>query len=230
MAGAEAFHAGTLMIGNMANLDISQEKLEEGYREKAPAIAKVQLIAGDKVMKAVAVAMGTLAELIVRLMGKRIVLVALKAEIGQLEQLIIGFSKTRDHMLELMTQHNIEGNTDQQRFTTIQANFEFEQKRIKDSFSKRNTMFFDLANRQFAFAEECMTASQRLGLMGADVLEAVRQELELPFDSKAYAELVRELQEKSRENMAALIRDIKQTIANNLAAQQVDEDSAPKGK
>jgi hypothetical protein len=68
------------MIGNMANLDISQEKLEEGYREKAPAIAKVQLIAGDKVMKAVAVAMGTLAELIVQLMGKRIVLFALKAE------------------------------------------------------------------------------------------------------------------------------------------------------
>ena len=129
-----------------------------------------------------------------------------------------------------MTQHNIEGNKDHQRFATIQANFSFEQKRINDGFTKRNAMFFELVDRQFAFSEECVTASQRLGLMGADVLEAVRQELELPFDSKAYAALIRELQEKARENIAALIRDIKQMIASNLAAQQSGGTSTPEGQ
>lgn len=223
LAGAEAFQASTLMIGNMPNLDISQESLEAAYREKAPAIAKVQIIAGDRTMKAVATAMSNLIELFLYLLGQRIVLIAFKREIAGLDMMITGFSKTRDQMLELMTQHNIDGNKDHQRFSTLQGNFDFEQKRINEGFSKRNKMIFELMEKQFAFAQECVSASQRLGMMMTDVLTAVREELELPFDSRAYTELVAQLQTKQNQNMNEFLDNIRGIVAANRAQQEAGE-------
>jgi len=225
LAGAEAFQAGSLMISNMPNLDISQEKLEAAYQEKAPAIAKVQIIAGDRAMKAVATAMVLLGELVLQLLSKRIILLALKQEIAQIEKLVGEFSKTRDEMLELMTQHNIDGSKDQQRFATLQNNFEFEQKRIDDGFVKRNKMIFELTDKQFLFAEECLSASQRLGTTMTEVLIAVRDELELPFDAKAYAVLVLGLQQQQTQHMAEFLSNLRGVIATDLA-NQVAQDSS----
>jgi len=41
----EAVHAGFLMLGEFSNLDVAQEKVMEGYLDRAPAISKIYLIA-----------------------------------------------------------------------------------------------------------------------------------------------------------------------------------------
>ena len=121
---AEAVAAGMNTIGRFANLDLPNDQVANTYTEKAPAIAKVHVIARAETLQALVRFTSELGALFPKLFARRFELLAQKSAIAVLDNQIAGLGKERDRILEMIKQHNIEGIADQRRWNVLQANFE----------------------------------------------------------------------------------------------------------
>lgn len=75
LAAAEALLTGIMAITKFADLNLSADKITEDYTAKAPAIAKMQIIASEKTWKAVTLLYNELSAACLRLSAKRAPLV-----------------------------------------------------------------------------------------------------------------------------------------------------------
>lgn len=140
LAAAEAISSGITMVGSIANLNISYDKLMESFSEKSPSIAKVNVIANEDTIKALASFMEELTSGLLRLSHKRIQLNAMQQRINAIQKLIDQATDEQDRMLALMKEYNLVGSSDRRRWEIIQQNYEFERKRLEE-FSEKNQGF-----------------------------------------------------------------------------------------
>ncbi|MFA5913708.1 MAG: hypothetical protein WC830_09150 [Burkholderiales bacterium] len=213
LAAAEAIAAGLNAIGRFANLDISNDQITSAYIEKAPAISKIHVIARTETVKALSNFTGPLGSLFLALFAKRYQLQQDKNAIAIIDGQIAEFGKERDRILEMIKQHNIEGIVDARRWQVLQANFEFEQKRIHESIARRDELAKALYPKHLEFMRECATHTGRLGQLLIPVLSAVRTELELPLDEAAY----RQVADGAFENQQAAIDEFIKNVAASAA-------------
>lgn len=189
LAAAEAVAAGMNAIGRFANLDLPNDQITGDYIEKSPAIAKVHVIAKAETIQAMVSFTGELGALFLKLFAKRFELMGERSGIALIDNQVAEFGKERDRILEFIKQHNIEGIVDDRRWNVLQANFDFEQKRISEALARRAELAGALQPRHLEFMRECVNHSATLGKLIIPVLSAVRAELELPFDDRTYHEL-----------------------------------------
>lgn len=189
LAAAEAVAAGMNAIGRFANLDLTNDQISGDYIEKSPAIAKVHVIAKAETIQAMVNFTGELSALFLKLFAKRFELMEKRSSIALIDNQVAEFGKERDRVLELIKQHNIEGIVDDRRWNVLQANFDFEQKRINEALDRRAEIAGTLQPKHLEFIRECVNHSATLGKLIIPILSAVRAELEIQFDDHTYHEL-----------------------------------------
>jgi hypothetical protein len=175
-------------------------------------VAKLQVIATEATLRSLIPAAAELTTAILELTAKRIPLGMLKGQIATTDEQIASFAKERDRMLEFMRAHNIDGNTDQRRYSVLQGNFDFEQKRVFDSLERKKQVQRELAKRGSIFAQECYAASRKLGELFVPVVISIRSDLEVPIDAKAYAELLQGLRTKQADEINRFFDKLQATI------------------
>ena len=215
LAAAEAISAGFISVGNFANLDIPDDKVTEAYLEKAPAIAKVHVIAKQETVRAVASVLGELGAVYLRLFAKRVPLGFQKQQLTLLDEEIKGLAKERDRMLELMKQDMLDGAADKRRWDVIQANFDFQQKRVRETATRRDALAASLYPKQLEYMKECVEETMKLSRLLVPAVLAVRSELDLPIDEATYLQVV----EESINKQEASLREFLQQLRNFIAAQ-----------
>lgn len=224
LAAAEAISAGFASVGKFADLNIPDNKVTEGYLDKAPAIAKVQIIANEETAKAVASVSTELSAVYLQLFAKRVPLNIQKGRLAQLDEQVASFGKERDRMIELMKQYNLEGAADQRRWNTIEGNFNFEQKRIAETLAQRGGVALALQAGQLEIAKECVDEITRLNQLVVPAIVAVRSELDIPIDEASYLQMVQDLNSKQKASMAAFLDQIRTlTGAGPNVAAAVDQ-------
>jgi len=119
--------AGLIAVGQFANLEITTDKLTADYSGKAPAIAKMHVVAKEQTIQAVVEFLAELTAVYTRLAIKRVALIAEKQRLERLNERFQMLSRERDRTVELMKEHNLAGAQDSARWSVLQANFEFEQ-------------------------------------------------------------------------------------------------------
>ena len=181
LAAAEAVSAGFGAVGSFANLDIPNDKITANYSEKAPAIAKADVIAKTKMMRALGNFSSELNTIFFKLFARQFELIKEKNLIAALDVRIDAFGKARDRYLELIVQFNIDGLVDAKRWQTLSNNFEFEQKRANEAIAHHSEFGNSLYDKQLEFMQECISESEILGKLVTPLLAAVREELELPL-------------------------------------------------
>ena len=174
----------------------------DGYIDKSPAIAKVYIIAKEETVRVVADVEFALSDSILRLTVRRVPLVIQRQELTLLDTQIADFGKERDRWLEEMKLHTLSGSVDQQRWKTIEGNFQFESQRVSETLAKRGNVASDLYAKQLEFARECMHESLQLSGLILPAITAMRKELGIPTDDKAFTEIFRTSIEKQKENLA----------------------------
>lgn len=222
LAAAEAVSAGFVAVGKFSNLDVPNEKVTEGYLEKAPAIAKVQIIANEETARAVASVANELGAVYLKLFTKRIPLNVLKMRITIMDNQIASFGKERDRMLELMTQHNLELSTDQRRFDAIKQKFDFEQKRVYEALEQRKGLQGQLTAGQLDISNMCVEESIRLNQLLVPAIIAVRKELELPIDEESYLRMVQDSSATQRTNMNGFLEEVRTLIVTESGGTSPD--------
>lgn len=189
---AEAVAAGMNAISRFSNLDLPTDQITNAYVDKAPAIPKAHVIARTGTVQALARFTGELNTIYLKLFARRFELLRDKNAITFLDDQIVVFGKERDRALEIIKQHNIEGVVDERRWKILQQNYEFEQKRINETVSRRAELAGVLNPIQLEFMRECVTHTSKLVQLIVPVLSAMRAELELPLDEHAYRQVMEE--------------------------------------
>ncbi|HVS25907.1 MAG TPA: hypothetical protein VHE58_01130 [Burkholderiales bacterium] len=213
LAAAEAIFAGFISVTKFANLEIAHDKITETYLEKAPAIAKIHVIAQEETARALARFSGELGAVYLRLFAKRVPLGFQKQQLTMLDRQIVGFANERDRMLELMKQYNLEGATDQRRWKVIQDNFDFEQRRVAESSKQREALAATLYATQLEYMKECISETTKLSRLLVPVIVAVRTELDLPIDEATYLQIIEEAIEKQQASLAEFLQQARGFIA-----------------
>jgi hypothetical protein len=213
LAVSEALFAGLISVGRFANLEIPNDKIVDGYAEKAPAVAKVHIIANEPTLKAVIAITNELGATFMQLIAKRVPLMVLKNQLAQLDQGLARISKDTDGTLELMKKYNLDGARDPGRWTVIQARYEFEQKQLTERQKERANFFLEFYAKQLQFMEECFKETTKLGQLLVPAVLAVRKELGLPIDEVAYATIMRQTQERQIASLAQFSEQARTFIA-----------------
>lgn len=208
LSAAEAIAAGMNSIGRFVNFDIPNDQVTQPYVEKAPAIAKVHVIARTETILPLAQFTGRLGSMYIELLARRLELMDERNAIALIDNQVEQFGKERDRILEMIKQHNIEGIVDQRRWATLQGNFEFEQKRVTEGLAHRAQLANALQPKHLDFMRECLSYTEQLGEMLIPVLTAVRNELELPLDEAAYRQAMVESYAAQQRAIEAFIRKL----------------------
>jgi len=206
LSAAEALAAGMNSIGRFANFDIPNDQVIQPYLEKAPAIAKVHVIALTKTILPLAHFNSRLGALHIELFARRHELMNERNALSLVDNQIAQFGKECDRILEMIKQHNIEGVVDQRRWQILQGSFEFEQKRVNDGLAHRAELAVALQPKHLEFMRECLSHTEQLGKMLVPVLAAVRGELELPLDEAAYRQAMLESHAQQQQAVDEFIR------------------------
>ena len=208
LTAAEGIAVGINSLVKFANLDITFEEITTEYSAKSPAIYKIQVIAKESTAEAIINVTAELSAAFLRLSAKRIPLAQQKARIKILEEQRKSFESVRDNMLELLRQHNINVDNNQQKFAVIQRNFEFEAQRIDAAIKEQNDLSVDLLRKQLAFVKECIGETTEINKIMVPALVAIRAELELPIDQAKYMMLVEANIKRQEEVLTEFIKQV----------------------
>ncbi len=189
-AAAEAIAVSVSALSKLSELSSSLREVSAMQLEKSPVLAKVNLVAGEDTIRALANFGTGFAGAFFRLTRQRMDLDILREQIAAKVALVKSFEKTRDAMIELMRHHNIEGTQDAQRFEAIQRNYEFEAGRIATTNQEIQQMTAELSAKHFPFAKQCFVETIHINRLLVPLLTAARKELELPISEENYAEIL----------------------------------------
>lgn len=212
LMAAEAIAVGINSIGKFANLDLTEAEITSEYTEKGPAIAKVHVIGGAAIVKAVMCFTSEIGSCHLKLMASRIDLMRIKSELSITDRQLASFEKERDRFLELMKQFNIEGTADERRWKVLESNFEFEQKRITEVIDKRAKLINELQPKHLALMQFCAEEALQLASLLTPMISAVRAELDIESDDKNYRELIEANVAKQRLEIERFVQGI--TVVN----------------
>ena len=212
MAAAEAIHTGMLMLTKLSNFEIPVDEHIRPYLDKAPALAKVQIVASEDTIRAVFDVAGEISSSILRLTGMRIPLdMARKGRLSS-EALAAQFEKERDRWLEEMKQFNLASSTDVRLWATIQGNYGFEEKRARELRVQIAQAHLELFSRQLQFADDCIAESQALFSAIIPAITAIRLEFGLPFDVVKYEGAMREMLASQQLAVAEFLKTARQAV------------------
>lgn len=190
LEAAEAVHAGLLAVNRFANLETPHEKIIEGYLDKAPALAKVHIIAKEETVKALIAFTTALDTLFIRLFARRGPLVLEKQKIDALRIQVDITLKENSRTLELIKQYNLDGLSDQNRRDWLNRNFEFEQKQNKKAKQEADSLALTLYLKQLQFMEDSIDEKNKLVRLLVPVIFSIRRELELPIEEVEYRRIL----------------------------------------
>lgn len=216
-AASEAIAVSINALPKLCDLSFSLQQISATYHEKSPALAKVNLVAGEDTILALAEFGRGFATAFFRLTQQRMILDILQQQIAGKAAALQGFEKTRDAMIELMRHHNIEENHDAHRFEAIQGIYEFEASRIASATQEIQQLVVELQARHLPFAKECFAESIRVNRILIPLLVAARTELELSISKEKYAEILNETIAHLDRQMDGFIEDIAAVTAEQQA-------------
>jgi hypothetical protein len=207
-AAAEAISVSVGALSKLSELSSSLKEISAMCLEKSPVLVKVNLVAGEDTIRALANFGTEFAGAFSRLTQQRMVLDILQGQIAVKVALVKGFEKTRDAMIELMRHHNIEGSQDVRKFEAIQKNFEFEAGRIATTNQEIQQMTAELFAKHIPFAKQCFAESTNVSRLLIPLLVAARMELELSIGKETYAEILDQTYPKLEGQLDELIQSV----------------------
>jgi hypothetical protein len=197
VSAAEAVVRAVNTLSKFSDLSVPQKDLSAAILEGFPVLAKVNLVANEETVRALAALMGEMNGAFLRLSHKRLALEVLQGKIEINTDQMRRFAKTRDAMLELMQHQNIEGLKDDRRFQTVEENFHFESERVDAAIQEIQGLDNERRLKHVAFAKDCLIENARVSNLFPPLLIAARKELELSISLDRYAEILNDARRRA---------------------------------
>jgi len=207
LAAAEAVSQGIAVIGNFANFEMPDEAVVKPYSEKSSVIAKVHVIGSFDAIKALNNFTNELSAIYFKLFTERARIFKDKVERDLVFKNIELYARQRDGTLELMKQFNLEGSKDPQKWGVLQNSYQFEADSAQQCITQHGALSKQFSQKQLVFMKQCVEYSQKVSVLIPPLLLAVRNELDLPLDEKAYQETVNAGISRQREAVNQFVKE-----------------------
>lgn len=192
LSAAEAISLGIAVTGNFPNFEMHDEAVVKPYSEKSPVIAKVHVIGSFETIKALNNLTNELSSIYFILFAERARISKDRVDKDILLKNIEYYSRQRDGTLEMMKQFNLDGSKDPEKWRVLQSNYQFESDYVQNSIAQHGVLSKQFSQKQLIFMRRCIEYAQKASTLIPPLLLAVRKELDLPLDEKAYQEAVNE--------------------------------------
>jgi hypothetical protein len=217
LAVAEAISSGFQAVGRFADLKNEGEALTATYFEKAPAIAKVSIVARLDTLKVVLAVQSELSAVFMRLHTERIAGTYIKRDLLVTSKRLDSYIKNQTRSVELMNEENLKGRPDGARWDAIQRNFKFESAQIESDFLEQRRLERDMQDAQMKLAAVVSGELVGLNKILAPAMAAVRRELDMPIDEHLLDDILVQIATKQDESLTAFIEEARAEFARRQA-------------
>jgi hypothetical protein len=214
LPASEAVSAGIAVIGRLPDLSVPLERLLEDWVIRSPAIARVNLVAGDTTLRVLTEFNAQLASVLFKLIGVRLRLTAKNDEQRSMMDEVTRISSNNRDRLALLPQLSSEEPADIERRALMKGEFEVAQRRVSELLTKHDLLTKELFEEQMEFTRRCQEASSKLGTLTIPLIASTREELGLPFDAAAFADAVNQAQAAAAADLKAFVDDLRSVVAD----------------
>lgn len=212
MEAVEAITRSQNIIAGFCNLELNEAQITSNMNADAGKVAKIQVVGSKETVKAVTEYMTEIGSASLDLMLKRSELVQRKQSIQICESLRDKTQQEIDRYITIMKKLNLQGNTDQSLWDTVNRNVEFEQEQYDRHQAQIDSLWEEQNKEHLEFTRECMNRFFDISALLPPAVLAVRDELDLDISSEDYLDIFNQNIEKSREVFEAFICRIEQKI------------------
>ncbi|WP_335900593.1 chromosome segregation ATPase [Shewanella algae] len=198
MEAAEALTNSLNMIANFSNLNLSEEALTSGFSSEAGKIAKVQIVGEGRTVRAVTTIMSSVGEATLTLMLERGSLINRKNLIEINEKQRDKAQAEVERYISIMKNLNLQGNTDQGLWDTINRAVDCENGQI-EKYNNEIDSLWDAQNKEhLVYVSKCMDTFFDISVIFPEAILAVREELDLNISPDEYLDIYNKNIEKGR--------------------------------
>lgn len=213
MEAVEAITRSQNIITGFCNLNLSEEQITSNLSADAGKIAKIQVVGSKEIVKAVTEYMAEIGRASLDLMLKRSELMLRKRSILTYESLRDRTQQEIDRYIAIMKSLNLQGNTDQSLWDTVNRNVKFEQEQYDEHQAELDVLWDEQNKEHLGFTRECMDRFFRISTLLPPAVLAVRDELDLDISSEDYLDIFNENIEKGRQVFGNFLQRIEQKRA-----------------
>ena len=189
MDAVEAITKSLAVISNFSNLNVSEGKITSVLSDQEGKVAKVQIVGSPETVEAVTILIGEVSTKVLELLSDRAPLANRKHEI---ELLGTYYDKCQDEIsryIEMLTNLNLEGNTDANVRSRINRQIDFEYHKC-DEYKKKMNELQKIQNVEYnVYIEKCMASFFSVSEFLPKVVLSVRKELGLDISNKEYLDI-----------------------------------------
>lgn len=179
------------IIPNLMNLDFTQKDIETKMAEHSGIVAKSYLAAKESSVAAILNYSAETAEVFIKLMKERAVVLDYKKAIEIYQSTINTATNEKDRIIS-MKELNLEGNNSQATFDHLNKSYDTQEAIVKRSFDSLKEHESILERLHLEFAKKCMSEHSRLLLLLPPMAIALRCELENDQDSQVFVNALNE--------------------------------------
>jgi hypothetical protein len=205
MQAMEAISAGLVAVSRFSELNASSDELMHSYTDLSPKIGKVTIVGKNETIKAVATFNLELTGAFLRLTATREKIKAVVQRIEFLDKEIQATQQQLDNLAD-STEEDIEKNMKKTK-DQIQKEYNATNKRLENLKAEYDSFENQFMSMQIDLVQECTSEVAKLDELLVPMIGLMRSELELPFNEKYYAKILKDGHEKQKEYLAEFFKD-----------------------
>ena len=178
---------------NFANLGIPNDKLMEDFIAKSGALAKIQIVGTPKTIDALNVFSVRFSEALVKLHELRTPLLTDLSVLKVKEKSMLDAQSDFDRVMESYKQFNFAGGISEQERQQHDRNTDLTLKRVGELRDEHTQRATELGLKSMSLYRESIKLHGEVSALLPALIEAVREEIELPIDADFMAKLQNEV-------------------------------------
>ena len=190
---AEVVSIGLRSMTNFANLGIPNDKLMEDFIAKSGALAKIQIVGTPKTIDALNVFSVRFSEALVKLHELRTPLLTDLSVLKVKEKSMLDAQSDFDRVMESYKQFNFAGGISEQERQQHDRNTDLTLKRVGELRDEHTQRATELGLKSMSLYRESIKLHGEVSALLPALIEAVREEIELPIDADFMAKLQNEV-------------------------------------
>ncbi|CAC9597626.1 hypothetical protein BPUTSESOX_2127 [uncultured Gammaproteobacteria bacterium] len=174
------------VIPNLMNLDFTQKDIETKMADHSGIVAKSYLAAKESSVAAILNYSAETAEVFIKLMKERAVVLDHKRTIEIYQSTINSAENEKDRIISIMKELNLQDHNNQATFDYLNKSYDVQESIVKRSTGSLEEQESILEPLHLLFAKKCMNDHGRLLSLLPPMAIALRGELENDQDSKVF--------------------------------------------
>lgn len=190
--------SGQLVLSKMliTKLPVVSNDEMDSMQAQGVATAKLSIVATNETVQAVTKLSAAISQKILSLLPEKLPLDELKTSIQILSNELDRSFQKQNHMLNEMTAYNLRQDNNLELWKSLEQAFNYHSQQIDHIINERDQKYTEFNQLHKELLIKCIEATISLTEYEINAIEAIRNELEMPFDRNCYEQTVNETNTK----------------------------------